>query len=139
MEEIRRRFSLDESSIDPRLVNRILSADGDETLGQWDGESIQALVDELDRIEERYDVNYNSLPHHKNIPDDLKEEVEKDYPIWACDVKGECMVGDGAEIRVESADFIREIYNKKYGGIDNFKEHLRAEKKKFMDSLDGPS
>ncbi|PIR01402.1 MAG: hypothetical protein COV66_01165 [Nitrospinae bacterium CG11_big_fil_rev_8_21_14_0_20_45_15] len=139
MAEFRRRFSLDESNLDPQLVNRILSADGDETLGQWDGESIQVLADELDRIEEHYDVNYNSLPHHKNMPEDLKDQVEKDYPVWACDTQGMCLVGDGTEIRIESAEFIRAEYTKKFGSIEAFKEHLRNEKQKFMDSLDGPS
>ena len=61
--EPQRRFSLDKVQIDPRLKNRIRSADGDEELGSWDGEKIEDLVKELDRIEERYDPNYAGLPH----------------------------------------------------------------------------
>ena len=46
-----RRFSLDPIKVDPSLINRIFSADGDETVGEWDGEDINDLVKELDRIE----------------------------------------------------------------------------------------
>ncbi|QPJ64529.1 MAG: hypothetical protein G3M78_03595 [Candidatus Nitrohelix vancouverensis] len=139
MAEYQRRFSLDKVEIDPKLLNRILSADGDETLGFWDGEKIEDLEAELDRIEERYDVNYNSLPHQKNIPEEFKGAVEKDYPVWACDKKGDCLVGDGVEIRIESADTVREFYTKNHGGIEAFVEKLRIERQKFMDSLEGPS
>ena len=57
-----RRFSLDPIKTDPSLRNLIYSADGDETVGEWNGEDIHDLVRELDRIEERVDANYNSLP-----------------------------------------------------------------------------
>jgi len=57
-----RRFSLDPIKVDPSLKNRIFSADGDDTVGEWNGEDINDLVKELDRIEERIDANYNSLP-----------------------------------------------------------------------------
>ena len=53
MDENKRRFSLEKTELDPALLNRIMSADGDDQLGEWDGESIQDLVDELERIEER--------------------------------------------------------------------------------------
>ena len=78
-EELRRRFSLDKANIDPSLKNRIFSADGDEEVGSWNGENIQQLVEELDRIEERVDANYASLPHNQNIPEDLRNQVEKDF------------------------------------------------------------
>ncbi|MBL7021036.1 MAG: hypothetical protein ISR86_10905 [Nitrospinaceae bacterium] len=99
MAEIGRRFSLDNASVDPKLKNRIFSADGDDHIGDWDGECIDDLIKEIDRIEERMDPNYSSLPHSYNIPDDLKNEVGKDYPIWTCDKRGRCLVGDtGAEV-----------------------------------------
>ena len=34
-----------------------MSADGDEHVGNWNGESIQDLIEELDRIEEHEDPN----------------------------------------------------------------------------------
>jgi len=138
MSDTRRRFSMDESRIDPTLKNRIFSADGEEVLGYWNGESIQDLVAELDRIEERDDANYNSLPHHQNIPEDLLNQVEKDYPIWACDQKGGCLVGDGMTL-TETVEQIRAHYNDQYGSIENFKEKLRADRQKFLESLEGPS
>ena len=132
--EIGRRFSLDKVQIDPRLKNRIMSADGDDELGSWDGQSIEDLVKELDRIEERQDPNYAGLPHGDNIPEDLRTEVAKDLPIWACDASGNCLVGDQAD-KIRDVDQIRKRYEKKYGGVENFKEKLRLEREKFIQSL----
>ncbi len=139
MDEIRRKFPVDESKIDPKLKNRIFSPDGDTVVGYWDGESVRDLEQELDRIEEREDANYNSLPHHNNIPEDLRDQVEKDFPVWACDKNGECLVGEGADFRIEKAETVRDHYVKKYGSIKAFQEKLVLDKKKFMDSLEGPT
>ena len=79
MTDSERRFSLDPIKVDPTLRNRIFSADGDEQVGEWNGEDINDLVKELDRIEERIDANYNSLPHSENIPKDLNYVVNKNY------------------------------------------------------------
>ena len=134
MSEIGRRFSLDKVTVDPELKNRIFSADGDEHIGDWDGECIDDLVKEIDRIEERMDLNYSSLPHSYNIPDDLKPEAGKDYPIWTCDKKGRCMVGDtGSEIM--TVDEIRNHYIDKYGSIDKFKEKLKVDREKFIQEV----
>lgn len=131
MTEIGRRFSLDKDTIDPSLLNRIFAADGDEVVGSWDGENIHDLIRELDRIEERVDANYNSLPHNINIPEDLKGLIEKDCSIWTCDRKGNCLVGErGAD--VESVDQIREHYKSKYGSMEAFKEKKRIEHEKFV-------
>lgn len=132
--EQQRRFSLDKVQIDPRLKNRIMSADGDDELGSWDGEKIEDLVKELDRIEERYDPNYAGLPHGNNIPEDLRSEVAKDLPIWACDASANCLVGKQAD-KIRSVDQIRQRYEKKYGGVENFKEKLRLEREQFIQSL----
>ena len=132
--EPQRRFSLDKVQIDPRLKNRIMSADGDEELGVWDGENIEDLVKELDRIEERYDPNYAGLPHGNNLPEDLRSEVEKDLPIWACDASGNCLVGGQAD-KIRNVEQIRKRYEKKYGGVEKFKEKLRLEREQFIQSL----
>ena len=132
--ESQRRFSLDKVQIDPRLRNRIMSADGDDELGSWDGEKIEDLVKELDRIEERSDPNYAGLPHNSNLPEDLRSQVEKDLPIWACDASGNCLVGDQAD-KIRSVDQIRKRYEKKYGGVENFKEKLRLEREQFVQNL----
>ncbi len=134
MSEIGRRFSLDNVSVDPKLKNRIFSADGDDHIGDWDGECIDDLIKEIDRIEERMDPNYSSLPHSTNIPDDLKAEVAKDCPIWTCDIKGRCLVGDaGSEIM--TVDEIRNHYINKYGSIDKFKEKLKIDREKFIQEV----
>jgi hypothetical protein len=96
------------------------------------------LIKELERIEERMDPNYSSLPHSYNIPDDLKNEIGKDYPIWTCDKKGRCLVGDtGSEVM--TFDEIRNHYINKYGSIDKFKEKLRVEREKFIQEVKNKS
>lgn len=132
--EHQRRFSLDQVQIDPGLANRIFSFDGEEVLGYWDGRSIDDLFKELERIEEDADPNYAGLPHNKNIPDDLRDYAEKDYPIWACDLSGRCLTGENAA-KIESADAIREYYHGKYGGLEKFKELLRIEREQKIESL----
>lgn len=134
MSEAGRRFSLDKIQVDPKLLNRIYSADGDDHVGDWDGECIDDLVKELDRIEERIDPNYASLPHTANIPEELKPEIGKDYPIWTCDKKGRCLVGDAAS-EILTVDEIREHYIKKYGSIERFKEHLKIERERFVQGI----
>jgi hypothetical protein len=138
MSEIERRFSLDKVSVDPQLRNKIFSADGDDHIGNWDGECIDELVKEIDRIEERRDANYSSLPHSYNIPDDLKPEVGKDYPIWTCDKKGRCLVGD-AGAKIMTVDEIRSHYINKYGSIDQFKEKLTNDRAKFIQDIKNKS
>ncbi len=134
MSEIGRRFSLDKSTIDPKLKNRIFSADGDDHVGDWDGECIDDLIKEIDRIEERRDPNYSSLPHASNIPEDFKIEVEKDFPIWACDKNGRCLVGDtGSEIM--AIDKIRDHYVNEYGSIEKFKDQLKIDREKFIQEI----
>ena len=133
-EEFRRRFSHDESAIDPRLKNRILSADGEEEVGSWDGQSVHELARELERIEEFADANYAGLPHSVNIPEDLKDQVEKDYPIWAADPSGNCLVGEHAE-KIESVETIRTHYDSRYGGVEQFKEKLRKERERMIAEL----
>ena len=133
-ENPRRRFSLDKVEVDPKLLNRIQSADGDDTLGEWDGESIEDLVQELERIEEHADANYANLPHNKNIPEDLRDQVEKDLPIWACDRNGMCLVGKQAD-KVRSVEQIRNRYEKKHGGVEAFKEKLKKEREEMVAQL----
>ena len=134
MAEIGRRFSLDKIHVDPSLKNMIFSADGDVHIGNWNGELIDELVKEIDRIEERTDPNYSSLPHRENIPEDLRNQIEKDFPIWTCDRNGRCLTGDSGD-GVHTVEEIRSFYKKKYGTIDKFKELLRIEREKFVKEI----
>ena len=134
MAEIGRRFSLEKVKIDPILKNKIFTADGDDHIGDWNGECIDDLVKEIDRIEERTDPNYSSLPHRENIPEDLRLEVEKDFPIWTCDIKERCLVGDAGD-DIKTVEEIREFYKNKYGGIEKFKEKLRLDREKFIQEV----
>jgi len=86
------------------------------------------------RIEERVDANYNSLPHNTNLPEDLRGQVEKDYPIWACDNHGRCLTGEHAD-KVVSVDKIRKHYDKKHGGVAAFREKLRLEREQMIAEL----
>jgi hypothetical protein len=134
MAEIGRRFSLEKVKIDPILKNKIFTADGDDHIGDWNGECIDDLVKEIDRIEERTDPNYSSLPHRVNIPEDLRLEVEKDFPIWTCDIKERCLVGDAGD-DIKTVEEIREFYKNEYGGIEKFKEKLRLDREKFIQEV----
>ena len=134
MAEMGRRFSLDKVKVDPILKNKIFSADGDDHIGDWNGECIDDLVKEIDRIEERADPNYSSLPHRENIPEDLRLEVEKDFPIWTCDKKERCLVGDAGD-DIKTVEEIRKFYEKKYGSIKNFKEKLLQDREKFIQEV----
>ena len=49
MSEIGRRFSLDKVNVDPTLKNKIFSADGDDHIGDWNGECIDQLIKEIDQ------------------------------------------------------------------------------------------
>jgi len=138
MTDNERRFSLDPVKADPTLLNHIFSADGDQVVGKWNGENIKDLVKELERIEERVDANYNSLPHANNIPEDLKGPIEKDCFIWTCDTKGNCLTGERGE-EIQSVDQIRGKYTLKYGSVEAFKEKIRLERKKFIDELNSQS
>lgn len=133
-EEQRRRFSLDKVEIDPEIKMRIMSADGDDHVGDWNGEHIEELVKELDRIEERVDANYSNLPYSENIPADFKDQVEKDFPIWACDRHAKCLTGEHADT-VVTVDDIRKHYDQEHGGIEAFKEKLRLEREKMIEEL----
>ena len=134
MAEMGRRFSLDKVKVDPILKNKIFSADGDDHIGDWNGECIDDLVKEIDRIEERTDPNYSSLPHRENIPEDLRLEVEKDFPIWTCDKKERCLVGDAGD-DIKTVEEIRKFYEKEYGSIKNFKEKLLQDREKFIQEV----
>ena len=134
MAEMGRRFSLDKVKVDPILKNKIFSADGDDHIGDWNGECIDDLVKEIDRIEERSDPNYSSLPHRENIPEDLRLEVEKDFPIWTCDKKERCLVGDAGD-DIKTVEEIRKFYEKEYGSIKNFKEKLLQDREKFIQEV----
>ena len=134
MVEMGRRFSLDKVKVDPILKNKIFSADGDDHIGDWNGECIDDLVKEIDRIEERADPNYSSLPHRENIPEDLRLEVEKDFPIWTCDKKERCLVGDAGD-DIKTVEEIRKFYEKEYGSIENFKEKLLQDREKFIQEV----
>ena len=129
-----RRFSLDKVKVDPILKNKIFSADGDDHIGDWNGECIDDLVKEIDRIEERADPNYSSLPHRENIPEDLRLEVEKDFPIWTCDKKERCLVGDAGD-DIKTVEEIRKFYKKEYGSIEKFKEKLLQDREKFIQEV----
>ena len=138
MTDNERRFSLDPIQVDPTLKNHIFSADGDEQVGEWNGEDINDLIKELDRIEERIDANYNTLPHSGNIPEDFRGAIEKDCSIWTCDMKGNCLTGEKG-VDIESVNQIREKYILKYGSLEAFKEKIRLEREKFIANLNSRS
>ena len=121
-----RKFSLDKQEVDPEISNRIMSADGDESLGSWNGELIHDLMKELDRIEEYADANYSALPHQVNIPNDLRAPGSVDFPIWTCDSNGLCLAGEYAN-KIVSVEEIRAYYKSKHGGTERFIAKVQQE------------
>jgi len=110
-----RRFPLDKVQIDPHEKNRIMSADGDDEFGAWDGGKIYALVAELDRIEERHNPNYAGCRIAKISPKTFALKQKKNLPIWACDSQGNCLVGSQAD-KIRNVEQIRKRYEKKAAG-----------------------
>lgn len=77
-------------------------------IGQWDGRDVKQLLLILMRLGEKHGKNniaYHALPHEENIPKDLRPYT--DYPIWACDQRGNCLVGESGDT-IESFDEIRD-------------------------------
>ena len=72
---------------------------------KWDHEDVRELKRLMDIAEIEYEMT--DLPSEE-IPDD----VDTLYPIWAMDKKGYCLVGDGAD-QIEHIDEIREWYKQK--------------------------
>lgn len=81
---------------------------------EWDHENVRKLLDILDQIPEVLRdagraprtadvIDYSDLPT-ETIPDGL--EV---YPIWACDKRGNCLVGEAAD-SIEPLEDIVEWY-----------------------------
>ncbi len=62
--------------------------------------------------------------------------MEKDYPVWACDRSGNCLVGETGE-DIQHVEDIRRHYQKKYGGVEQFKEKIRQEREAMVRQLKG--
>ena len=71
----------------------------------WDGKSIYQLRDLVREMRTNDDtrVDMTALPHADQIPDLLQPYTS--YPIWACDINGNCLVGDDAD-SIEHAEEI---------------------------------
>jgi len=91
------------------MSDDIISRSG-AVVGQWDGQDVAALQQELARIKKEVSgdrVQPEGIPHQDQFPDDLKNFTA--YILWACDPNGVCLVGSGAN-RTESVESIREFY-----------------------------
>ena len=95
------------------MSDNILSKEG-TVMGQWDGEDVNVLKEELVRIKQylrqqgsRDKVEPTGIPHQDQLPDDLRNFTA--YLLWGCDNNSRCLVGSGAN-RVESVESIREFY-----------------------------
>lgn len=79
------------------------------TVGVWNGESMQDLQVELDRIRQLLpqqapqDRLYpEGIPHRDQLPEDLQKFSA--YPIWACDQVQNCLCGARANRVVSVVD-----------------------------------
>lgn len=69
---------------------------GRRVIGTWDMENIAELMDLTKDLEEQGEhIDMTSLP----VAPEFKEQVDEysNYPIWACDIKGRCLVGNDAK------------------------------------------
>ena len=74
-------------------------------VGSWDGNSAEALKQELARIRQVLasegkgeKVQFRDIPHRDQLPADLHSFNA--YPLWGCDKSGSCLVGAAAN-RIE--------------------------------------
>jgi len=77
-------------------------------VGSWDGNSAEALKQELARIRQVLasegkgeKVNFRDIPHRDQLPADLHSFNA--YPLWCCDKNGSCLVGAAAN-RIEPVE-----------------------------------
>jgi len=82
------------------------------SVGSWDGESVQELQAELDRIRPQLSQDAPEdrlfpagVPHREQLPEDLHKFSA--YPIWACDKSQHCLCGARAN-RVVSVTDVRQ-------------------------------
>lgn len=80
-------------------------------VGEWSGETVEELQQELNRIREGLRSENSSerliakeMPHREQLPEDLHNF--KAYHIWGCDRSGNCLVGTHAN-RIEPLDKVR--------------------------------
>lgn len=88
-----------------------IQTDAGRVVGQWSGESAEALQTELERIRNQLKSDNSTerliakqMPHREQLPEDLHSF--KAYHIWGCDQSGHCLVGTHAN-RIEPVDKVR--------------------------------
>ncbi|MBX2868654.1 MAG: hypothetical protein KTR18_08265 [Acidiferrobacterales bacterium] len=78
------------------------------SVGEWDGQDVEVLQAELDRIRAQNSLGtgdklvVGGIPHRDQLPDDLQNF--RAYPIWACDKANNCLCGARANRIVSVAD-----------------------------------
>lgn len=87
-----------------------IRTDSGRSVGIWDGHSVDELREELVfLVDEGFtlgteSINMYQLPRGDLIPEEL--EMRTDYPIWACDSQGMCLVQEDAGGTESAADII---------------------------------
>lgn len=92
-------------------MNNDINTSAGRKVGEWNGESAEALQNELSRIREVLKSENSterlvarSMPHREQLPEDLHSF--KAYHIWGCDQNGNCLVGTHAN-RIETLEKVR--------------------------------
>lgn len=93
------------------MSNEIKTRSG-RVVGSWDGENLEDLRKELDRIKAALAAEGandrlapSGIPHADQLPEDLR--TFKAYPIWGCDQNQNCLCGANAN-RVVSVKDVRQ-------------------------------
>lgn len=81
---------------------------------QWDCTMISDLIDMIDELravlaEEHGDdlhgamlAEYDLIGEGDSLPSaDIPDDIDTSYPVWACDVAGDCIVGDWSRRETE--------------------------------------
>lgn len=93
------------------MTDEIVTRTG-RSVGTWNGESVQDLQLELDRVRQQLSQDAPDdrlfpagVPHRDQLPEDLHKFSA--YPIWACDQAENCLCGARAN-RVVSVEDVRQ-------------------------------
>lgn len=87
-----------------------------KSINNWNKEDVKELLSNIKSLESLLSESEQSIKDYIDVcdlesaplPPDLEDKTG--YPIWSCDKKGFCLVGDTLN-EIEHVDVIRESYS----------------------------
>lgn len=77
----------------------------------WDHENVEDLRDMLAELKEANERNQFMVDEvdMADLPsEDIPDDIDTSYPVWAMDKRGFCLVGAAADV-IEHVDTVREL------------------------------